>query len=153
MGAEIELGGARYSLGRLSAKQQFHISRRIAPIVPSLLPLYSGLLANRQEGEGLTADSAALLQPLADGIAGLRDEDADYIIDTCLSAVQRQQDGRWVAVWSPTQRVLMFQDIELAVMLPLVVRVIVENLGPFIRGLLTSPASGPAPAQAAAQAG
>lgn len=42
----------------------------------------------------------------------------------------------------------MFQDIDLGVMLPLVMRVITVNLGPFMQGLLTSQPSSPAATQA-----
>lgn len=34
MALEIDLNGHRYSIGKLSAKQQFHMSRRIARSFP-----------------------------------------------------------------------------------------------------------------------
>jgi len=43
MRREIQLGGNAYSIGRLTAKQQFHVSRRIAPIIPPLIPLFMKL--------------------------------------------------------------------------------------------------------------
>ncbi|MBB3006041.1 phage tail assembly chaperone [Cupriavidus alkaliphilus] len=149
MAHEIDLAGNRYSLGRLNAMQQFHVSRRIAPIVPTLIPVF---LRVRASGKPLTDDLeglAAALQPLADGLAALKDEDAEYVFGTCLSVVQRQQQTGWARVWSGSQT--MFEDMDLAVTLPLVVQVITANLGPFINGLLTSQAS--SPAAAAARAG
>ena len=137
MALEIDLNGHRYSIGKLSAKQQFHMSRRIAPIVPTLIPCSS---ASRQRRKRISEDPggmADVLQPLADGLAAMKDEDAEYVLDTCMQAVQRKQHG-WANIWSASQRVPMFQDIDLAVMLPLALRVITENLGPFIQGLLTS---------------
>lgn len=147
MALEIDLNGNRYSIGKLSAKQQFHVSRRIAPILPTMIPIF---LRIKESGVNLTDDldgMAQILQPFADGIAAMRDEDADYVIDACLSAVQRKQDAGWFNVMGSTKQ-LMFQDIDLGVMLPLAVRVIVENLGPFIQGLLTSQAGSPEATQA-----
>lgn len=148
MALEIDLNGHRYSIGKLSAKQQFHVSRRIAPIVPTLIPVFARLAVG---GRGIIEDPggmADVLQPLADGLAGMKDEDADYVLDTCMQVVQRKQEHGWTSIWSASQRVPMFQDIDLGVMLPLMLRVIVGSLGPFIQGLLTSQTGSPEATQA-----
>lgn len=157
MGREIQLGGNAYSIGRLTAKQQFHVSRRIAPIIPPLIPVFMKLAKTSGGAAGamgaLTKDLdgfGQVLQPFADALAAMNDADADYVMDNCLTAVQRQQPTGWAFVVSPGQKELMFQDMDMAVILPLVVQVIVANLGPFIQGLLTSQASSP---ESAAQAG
>lgn len=148
MGREIKLGDNLYSIGRLSAMQQLHVSRRIAPIIPALLPVFVRL---RGKGMGEDLDGLAeALQPLADGLAALKDEDAEYVVGNCMSAVQRQQSTGWARTWAIEQKRFMFEDMDMGVILPLVVQVIVANLGPFIQGLLTSQASSPEPA---AQAG
>lgn len=56
MALEIDLNGHRYSIGKLSAKQQFHMSRRIAPIVPTLIPVFVRL---RQAASGSARIRAA----------------------------------------------------------------------------------------------
>lgn len=148
MATEIELDGNRYSLGRMSAMQQFHVSRRIAPILPALIPVF---LRFRESGKALTEDlegMAQALQPLADGLAALKDEDAEYVFGACLSVVQRKQPTGWANVWSATGKVAMFDDMDLSVTLPLVVQVIRANLGSFTQGLLTSQQSGPEATQA-----
>ncbi|MFP3756789.1 phage tail assembly chaperone [Cupriavidus sp. SIMBA_020] len=157
MGREIQLGGNAYSIGRLTAKQQFHVSRRIAPIIPPLIPVFVKLAKTSGGAAGamdaLTQDLdgfGQVLQPFADALAAMNDADADYVMDNCLTAVQRQQPTGWARVVSPEQKTLMFQDMDMAVILPLVVQVIVANLGPFIQGLLTSQASSP---ESVAQAG
>jgi hypothetical protein len=157
MGREIQLGGNAYSIGRLTAKQQFHVSRRIAPIIPPLIPVFLKLAKTSGGAAGamdaLTQDLdgfGQVLQPFADALAAMNDADADYVMDNCLTAVQRQQPTGWARVVSPEQKTLMFQDMDMAVILPLVVQVIVANLGPFIQGLLTSQASSP---ESVAQAG
>lgn len=148
MGREIELNGSHFSIGRLSAMQQLHVSRRVAPIVPALIPVFVGLRGKESFGDNLEGLAVAL-QPLADGLAGLKDEDAEYVVGTCLSVVQRRQDTGWARVWALEQKRLMFEDMDMSVILPIVVQVIIANLGPFIQGLLTSQASSPAPAKQA----
>jgi hypothetical protein len=181
MTTEIQLNGARYAIGKLSAKQQFHVSRRIAPVIPPMIPVLMKFYAELEQAdnarvqartnaalaalaEGTQPTESALpaaqderrdilalvdavapvLQPFADALADLKDEDADYVFDTCLSVVERQQAHGWSKIWSAQRNTAMFDDIGIDVMLPLVVRVVVANLGPFISGLLTSQASSPA---------
>ncbi|UQN68012.1 hypothetical protein L0Z11_09875 [Burkholderia multivorans] len=190
MTTEVQLNGVRYAIGKLSAMQQFHVSRRIAPIIPPMIPVLmkfyaeleqadlvrdqaranaalAALAARVDAGEGAAADDAPaaaapapaadrsrellslvdavapVLQPFADALAGLKDEDAEYVFGTCLSVVERWQGAGWAKVWSPAHKTAMFDDIGIDVMLPLVVRVVVANLGSFISGLLTSQASSP----------
>lgn len=185
MTTEIQLNGGRYVIGKLSAMQQFHVSRRIAPIIPPMIPVLmkfyaeleqadvareqaranAALAALAERAEGAEAAAAAapapaadrsrellsmvdaiapVLQPFADALAGLKDEDAEYVFGTCLSVVERWQSTSWAKVWNIAHKTAMFDDIGIDVMLPLVVRVVVANLGPFINGLLTSQASSPA---------
>ncbi|MBN3744614.1 hypothetical protein G3N96_04080 [Burkholderia sp. Se-20373] len=184
MTTEVQLNGARYAIGKLSAMQQFHVSRRIAPIIPPMIPVLMKFYAELEqadvareqaranaalaalEGASKTEASgtaslareadrsrellslvdaiAPVLQPFADALAGLKDEDVEYVFGTCLSVVERWQGPGWAKIWSAAQKTSMFDDIGIDVMLPLVVRVVVANLGPFISGLLTSQASSPA---------
>ena len=37
----ITIGEHDYTIGRLNALDQFHVSRKIAPIVPTLMPIIS----------------------------------------------------------------------------------------------------------------
>ena len=143
MALEIDLNGHRYSIGKLSAKQQFHMSRRIAPIVPTLIPVFVRLAAGGKRISEDPGGMADVLQPPADGLAAMKDEDAEYVLDTCMQAVQRKQEHGWANIWSASQRVPMFQDIDLAVMLPLALRVITENLGPLFKGCLPARPAAP----------
>ncbi|OXJ20254.1 phage tail assembly chaperone [Burkholderia sp. AU6039] len=184
MTTEVQLNGARYAIGKLSAMQQFHVSRRIAPIIPPMIPVLMKFYAELEQADvvreqaranaalaalegaskteawgtaspapeaersrellSLVDAIAPVLQPFADALAGLKDEDAEYVFGTCLSVVERWQGPGWAKVWNTAHKTSMFDDIGIDVMLPLVVRVVVANLGPFISGLLTSQASSPA---------
>lgn len=149
--SDFELGADTFRIGKLNAFQQFHLSRKVAPIIPTLIPLFLKLKQLRAPVVGedgvaantptpLSGDLGALaemLQPFADGIAGMPDETAEFILSTCLGAVQRKQGVSWFPVWSASQNVCMFDDLDLGVLTKLAVRVITESLGPFLQGMLT----------------
>jgi len=146
---EITLGGNQYRIGKLNTFNQLHLSRKLAPLVPELVPAFVKIQKVLAPAEGQeapvigldqVADIAALLGPFTDALAALSDEDTEYITSLCMSVVQRQSGTTWAAVWNASAKTFMFQDIELDTMLLLQVRVIQANLGNFIRGLLTSPA-------------
>lgn len=143
MATEVMIADQLYSIRKMSAMQQFHVSRRIAPIIPLLMPVLTRFLQQgKPAGDDLEMIAAAL-QPLADGLAAMSDAESEYVIATCLEVVQRKQPTGWASIWSASAKRPMFDDIDLGVMLQLVVRVIMDNLGPFISGLLTNLSSSP----------
>lgn len=123
---EFEINGQQYRSGKLNARQQFHVARRLAPVL-------GGLAAASQ---GASTDFAHFLQPIADAIAGMSDADCDYILDTCLGVVQRQQGSAWALIL--VNKAQMFDDIDLGVMLQIASKVITENLGGFFQGSAAS---------------
>ncbi|VVE79406.1 phage tail assembly chaperone [Pandoraea sputorum] len=152
MATELEIRGIKYRIGRLSAMKQLHVSRKIAPLVPALVPIMLGLASSKgkgPEGDGTDGDGSGilsrpqLLQPFADGLAGLPDDQAEYVIGECLSVVQRFQGSTWFSIWAAGARQPTYEDIDLSVMIELSVKVIADSLGPFIAGWLTSPESHP----------
>jgi len=144
MGVELSLGGAEYSIGKMSAMKQLHVSRRVAPLIPKLIPIFMRMRDSKVSlGEDLGALSD-ILQPLAESLAEMDDADAEYVISACMAVVQRKTQYGWTSAWNEQTRSPMFEnDMGLDVLLPLTVRCIVTNLGPFIQGLLTSPAGSP----------
>lgn len=139
---EFQIDGQTYRMGKLDAMRQFHLSRRIAPIIPTLIPVFVKL---SKEG-GLSQDLsgfAQLLGPFADGIAAMSDETGEYVISTCLSVVQRSNGQNWAAVWSTAAKSCMFDDMDLGVIMQIVLQVIQDSLGPFISGLLISQQASP----------
>lgn len=137
---EFDLNGQHYRLGKLDAFKQFHVSRKIAPIIPSLIPVFIKIAEAQSLKDDLT-QITELLGPFAEGIAGMPDEAAEYVVGTCLSVVHRQQGNGFVPMWNVQQKVCMFDDMDLSTLIPLVVRVIQDSLGGFIQGLLTSQSS------------
>lgn len=139
---QFDINGESYQATKLDAFKQFHLSRKIAPVLPTLFPLFFEI----SRGKDLTKDMdglAAMLQPFADSLADLSDEHSEYVLRTCLSAVRRKQGEKWVPVWSESAKACMFDDMDLGVMMQVAMNVIQDSLGSFIQGLLTSQAGNP----------
>jgi hypothetical protein len=132
---EFEIDGVQYRSGKLDTFKQLHVSRKIAPLVPKLLPAF-GSIAQRQKELGVDDIGviAQALQPVADVLSDMSEQDVEYIFSNCLAVVQRKQGKDWVHVWR--NGALMFDDIELPVMTQIAMKVIWDNIGPFISGLL-----------------
>jgi hypothetical protein len=148
MVTEVEIGGKNYRLETLTAKQQFHVSRKISPILPPLLPIIMAIGPERGKLLGDPDKLASLLQPFADGLAAMPNDAADFVFDTCLSVVKRQTDANvWMPVWNASAQMSTFEDLNnMGALLPIVMRVIKESLGPFTSVFLTK--ESPAPAAA-----
>ena len=138
---EFDSSGKTYRAGRLSAFQQLHVSRRIAPLLPPLIPVFMQIAGSLQGGGNAMAvlGRTELLQPFTDSLAQLPDDAAEYVVATCLSVVQRQQETGWAPVWNAGAKRAMFDDLnDIGALLPIVVRVIQENLGTFTAALRIS---------------
>ncbi|MFP1135732.1 phage tail assembly chaperone [Acinetobacter baumannii] len=164
----MEINGVEYSIGRLNAVDQFHVSRKIAPIVPKLMPIIAevakgdltkiiaAIEANEEkvkkakesgEVEGDFQDPetnpdlddltplADAFSPLMEVFASMPEGDVNFIIYKCLSVVKR---GGAVVCRNNT---IMFDDLDMTQLLPLVIATIRINLGNFILGLLTQESS------------
>lgn len=125
--------GHTYELGRLDAKKQFHLTRRLAPI------FLSGGAAAVKLG-GSDEDMFKVMQALIDPVSSMKDEDIDYIIDSCLDVVKRKISDKG---WAPVRAngMLMYADLDMATMVQLTVKVMVENLGGFFALLSAGNAS------------
>ena len=128
---EVELGGQRYRTGRLDAFKQFHLFRK-------LMPILSGLGETSAQQELLTAEASEAsfwgsLGPVATSIAEMSQQDSEFILKTCLNVVQVWNGQTWVRVTSSTGD-LMFEDIGMMEMLRLSFEVIKDNLSGFFSG-------------------
>ncbi|MNR86943.1 hypothetical protein D3C71_1163810 [compost metagenome] len=149
---QITISGKNYTIGRLNALDQLHVSRKIAPIIPSLIPLISevakgGLskvIESLESGDDVELENIDLkeldglssaLSPLMDVIAGMSEDDTNLVIHKCLSVVNR--DGALLCRGES----IMFDDLDMMQILPLVVAVIRKNLGNFIQDLLMKASS------------
>lgn len=140
----INVGEYQYQVGKLNALDQLHVSRRIAPVIPTIAPLLVNIveagLTDIKDSESFDIDILKTLapsfQPFAEALAEMSDEHTDYVISKCMSVVRRKTNDGYAAVWrnkAPT-----FDDMEMSEILPLVIAVLRSSLGNFIAGLRTS---------------
>lgn len=128
--ALVEVAGHRYSIGKLSALSQFHVMRRLAPLLAGVGPDLLKIPEAKDTGEML-----GLMSPLAQALADLKDEDANYVIFTCLSVVSREQSSGWARMVAGSPPALMFEDIDMFTMIRLTVEVVQENFRDFFKEL------------------
>ncbi len=119
---DFKVGEYNYRSGRLTAFQQFHVARKLGPILAKLGP------SSGREGLSMID----LLEPAVDALAEMPEADCDYVLRRCLSVVQRQVGTAWQSVWNDSAKRLMFEDIDLAAMIQISMQVLGDNLGNFI---------------------
>jgi hypothetical protein len=146
MSIEFEIGGQRYRAEKLDAFKQLHVSRKIAPIIPKLLPMFQKFAGSKDALKDDLDGLAEAFEPLAQALAEMPDADCEHVFAACLGVVSRNQQGNWATIWSQSAKSLMFDDIDLGQMTQIAVKVIWDSLGPFISGLLANKAASPAAA-------
>jgi len=113
---DFQINGVNYKANRLPTTKQFHIVRRCAPLLA-----------------GIT-DKDKALESIFNGIGNLKDDDADFILFGLLASVQRDQSPHG---WSniTVGNSLMFDDIDLPVMLQIAAKVFEVNFSGFLAAL------------------
>jgi hypothetical protein len=125
--------------------QQFDLLRRLGSTIP--------LFLEQRRGDVDPLPGARLTFGFASGsFAEMDQKDFDFIINLCLSTVERRTaevpNPIWARVW--TNGNLMFQDTDLTDLMELVDAVIQENLAPFFQKLRGASAQPPTAQTAAA---
>ena len=124
---ETTFNKIEYRTGKLSAFEQLHVARRLAPALANLFTVFS-TAPTMGEGESIEDTILSLATgPLADTFSKMSDEDVDYIVNTCLGVCERQQEKGWAKIMR--SGTLMFHNLELDELLGLTFTVIQENLG------------------------
>lgn len=124
---QIEINGIKYQIGKMDALTQFHVLRRLTPILAT-----AGIGVAQLKGMKTADDFMPLLAPITAVVASMSDDDSNYIIFACLSAVKRQVTPEsWAPLTSPERR-LMYQDIDMVMMLRLGFEVLRENMMGFL---------------------
>jgi hypothetical protein len=121
-----------YKAGKLDAKRQFHIVRRLAP-------LFGEMAANGVDLRKLD-DSDESISGFLKALGLLPDDVFDYVVDHCLSVVKRRESDIWspISVAAPNgKRLIQYQDIEysLAICGTIVYYVFQRNLRGFFKGV------------------
>lgn len=130
----FEINNRKFKLGKIDAFRQFHIVRRIGPLLAEFMPALAGMnqkkMANLSETEKLE-EFVKMIQPVMLGLSKLSDADADYVLFRLLGAVEVHQGqfDTWAKVATDTG--LMMQDLELPTLLQVAGRSLIFNLSGF----------------------
>jgi hypothetical protein len=120
----FEVNGHQYSAGKLDAKRQLHIVRRLLPV-----------LGGAMDGNGaFLASGVPDLKGALNTLGSLPDEQFDYVVDHCLAVTKRRDGEIWAAVSSLApngSRNLMYSDIDLVAIGTIVFHVLRRNLSRF----------------------
>lgn len=141
----FEINGHAYSSGRLDAVTQFQLARRLSPllkglggVVESLGGIFNAVTAAR-EGRLIdtilgATDPFRAVQPFAEALGEMSDDNVNYIIRSCLGVVQRSVAGGngWGAIQTPSGT-LMYSDMDWLEMIQIVQKVLEDNLASFTR--------------------
>lgn len=128
----ITIGDNAYDISRMPARTQFHVWRRLVPLITTMhnLPMLIEM-SKEMDAQEKVAVFFAAMGPVAKALAAMPDEDVDYVLNACLSVVSRKQaDGRAAPVLAPGGA-LMFEDIQMTDMVLLAKETIEGNLGNF----------------------
>lgn len=116
----LELGGKTYRVEALDAMSQFHVVRRIAPVMTAVGGSLAGLVP--KEGED---DKAAfmmrVLTAAMDVVSKMSDADVDYVLFKCLSKASRKEGERYMRMATANQ--LQFADLSMPDMVRLSIEV------------------------------
>lgn len=135
MPTEKIIDGTTYRIGRMNAKAQFNVVRRLAPVVAAAGPVLQSWIKSESTGAQMELDEIfGAFGPLATALGELPDEASDYVIGRCLSVCHKQSGSSWPAV-ATAHGDLMFDDMSMATMLKLVLAVLQENLTDFFSGI------------------
>lgn len=149
---DFEIKGVAYRSSKLTAMQQFHVSRRLAAGMSVLRGRFQRLIALSEKGEDMSPDEGLeIVSMLGEALAAVPQDDCDYVIAACLRAVRRQDGGGrgWCAI-TARDGALMYDDIQLAEMLIIVWNVLKESMAGFFGGLPSVLNRGEAPPRPAA---
>lgn len=129
----VKIKGVDYRIGKLNAITQFHVTRRIAPVMAAM-GITMAMLKPIKDKEPTFDDFAPVLGPVTEMMSRMSDADCNYVIFNCLAVVQRDQgENRFAPICTGQQ--LMFEDIDMLAMLRITFEVIRENLSGFLEGL------------------
>lgn len=133
----FEINGRSFKVSKINAMKQFHIVRRIAPILSELLPAMKDIAKTKVENlnEEQQLDMAAKVAgPVMEGLSKLSDKDSEFVLHGLLSAVEIQQEaGNWARMVQGDT--LMFHDLELPLLLQAAGRSFMFNMTGFFGAL------------------
>lgn len=135
MDNSFSLRGKEFKLNKIDAMKQFHIARRLGPVLVDLIPALKDFrdVEKLSDNEKLEA-IGKFMTPIMQGMSKLSDDEAEFVLYNLLSSVEFQQgSGNWARMSNGA--VLMFQDFELPMLFQLAGKAFQFNLSGFTSAL------------------
>ncbi len=135
---EFTVNDLNFKVRKIDPFKQFHIVRRLAPILSELLPSLGKIKATMKGeepgSENMTEEEkwqqiGEIAQPLLMGLSKLNDADSDKVLYSLLSGVEIQQGPGWAPVSDGS--IMMFQNLELPALLQIAGRSFMFNMAGF----------------------
>lgn len=129
--ADFEVSGQNYKSKAMPAITQFHVMRRLTPVIASFKDLIPLIKAGGGKIDIATVNLSALIEPAAAALAGMSDADTEFVINACMMVCERQQGAAWSPIWSEGAKRSRFDDIQMTEMLQIVAAVLLDAFSSF----------------------
>ncbi len=133
----VTVGEHQYAIHKMDPMRQFHVSRRLAPMLAGM-----GITASQLKGLGSgqvdVGELMELLGPIVMTMSTMDDANMDFILWTCLGYVKRLEGERQqpiVTRGADGKSAIQYSDIDMVQMLLLTFEVCRHNLAGFMPGL------------------
>ena len=95
------IGADTFRHGTLSAAEEFHCVRRVAPVVKNTGALVTALATKDGEVDGAERIAGVIegSAPLFQAFADMSEEDSTYVIARCMGATEMLDGETWVPTW------------------------------------------------------
>lgn len=130
----FKISGLEFKLNKVDAFKQFHIVRRIGPLLTDLLTAMQSIggvkVDNLTEVQKLE-HFAKLAEPLMLGLSKLSDNDSEYVLFRLLASVEvfQPEFKSWARI--ATDSAVIMGTLELPMLLQIAGRALVYNLSGF----------------------
>lgn len=131
---DFEIGGRRFKLNKIEVFKQFHIARRLTPIMGDIMavaPKIKDSIKDEMSEEQKFEIIAKLAKPIMDGFSKLSDDDANLVLLGLCSSVEVHQptSNSWARI--ARDNIFMINDFELPIILQLAGRAFAYNIAGF----------------------
>lgn len=120
---DFQINDVAYKSTKMNAMTQFHVSRRLAPLLSSMTNI----------AQGGKMEVPTVLASLMGEISKLSDVDCEYVLHSCMAVTNRDQGGGrgFAPILASDGKTPMFPDIDMLGMLTIAAHVLQDNLAGF----------------------
>lgn len=129
---EFTHDGHTYLIGTVDAIEQFHLFRRLTPLVSAMgLEMFKLLTGGKDTSTMSKTDWIVVAAPILGEMAKMPQDDVNYLIAGTLRVVRIKEGSVVAPVYHQESNTLMRQDLGMPTMLRLMVEVLRHNMADF----------------------